>query len=136
MSTGQTLLAIGAIALFMYLSVNISQSYLLATTQTVDQQSNLDAVNFGQSLAEQIYATKYDTLEFIYGKYNDVLDPNSRMSESSASGDTLYAEIDISAEKPLIHGVDGKVATIKIFMEKDDNMSQKAGYKVALTEME
>ena len=56
MSTGQALLAMAALSLFMYTAVNVNRLYVASVSESVDKQRTSDAINYAQSVAEMLYA--------------------------------------------------------------------------------
>ena len=133
MSTGQTILTLGAIVLFMITSVNISRSYVMATHQTVDQQTQKDIVNYGQTLVSEVYSTPYDTLTAVYDQYDDEANSNRSKRTITKMDDTLSATINISAEQLLIHNAKGKIATISVFKKESGTWVQRSGHNIAIT---
>ncbi len=113
----QTFLSLGAIAIFMFLSMNIHRGYLNATKQTVDSQQEVDAVNFGVSITDELYSQSfnYDSLETNYGHLDNINDVSTRKNLVTASGDTLAATIELSTEQEIVVGATGRVATVTIY---------------------
>lgn len=117
MSTGQTLMALAAISLFMYTAVNVNRTHIAAVSETVAKQRASDAINFSQSISELLYAQGqfYNNMDTQFGVFNDVTNPANRMSTMTTIGDSLFATIFIAPEQTLIHGAEGRVATIRVF---------------------
>ena len=126
MSGSQALLSLGAVALFMYLSMNINRAYVNASSQTVDTQHRVEAVNYGVTLAQELYSQSfnYDSLDTYYGTLNDIEDPGQRKNYVTITGDSLVATVELSSEQVLLMGVNGRVATITVFL-KDDGEYQE-----------
>jgi hypothetical protein len=127
MSTGQTLLAVGAIALLMATVVNVNRTYVNAAAESVQQQRNRDAINYAQSLAEIVYAnaSQYDTIETLFANANDINDPTKRLTYITAIQDTLFATVIISAEVAMIQGKSGKIATIQVYSRENGVLQQQ-----------
>ncbi len=113
----QTLLTLGAVALFMYLSINIHRGYMNANRQVIDQQKGIEALNYSLSLSDELSAQSfnYDSLGVHYGNFNDPTNINKRMNHVTQLNDTLVATINLSAESNLIAGARGKIATIRVY---------------------
>lgn len=124
----QTFLSLGAIAIFMFLSMNIHRGYTHATQQTVDSQQEVDAVNFGVSITDELYSQSfnYDSLETNYGHLDNVNDVSTRKNLVTASGDTLAATIELSTEQEIVVGATGRVATVTIYRIKRGEPKQLA----------
>lgn len=124
----QTFLSLGAIAIFMFLSMNIHKGYLIATQQTVDSQQEVDAVNFGVSITDELYSQSfnYDSLQANYGHLNSVNSASTRKNLITASDDTLAATIELSSEQEIVAGATGRVATVTIYRIENGNPKQLA----------
>lgn len=138
MGTGQTFLTMGAIAIFMYMSMNINRSYIIARAQNVDHQIELDAVNYGLSVCEVMYsqAFNYSQLDTFYGNFNDVNNPSKRLDYVTVLGDSLSATISLSIEKEIIQGVDGREATITIYRWDDGQPIQVSEHLASIMSLE
>lgn len=133
MSTGQTFLALGAVVLFMVLAMNINRSSLTAVEQQVVDQDKKYAINYGQSLAEEVYSVPYNTLDDVYKNHNDVAEPDERKQMQTLTGETLYATINVSDDvTTLIQGVEGKIVTITVFDREQGQYQQQVQYKIAI----
>lgn len=113
----QTFLALGAVAIFMYLSVNIHQSYVQAARQTVGHQEEMDAINYGLTLSDELYSQSfnYDSLDTYYGDLNNLNNRSQRKNFVTPSDDTLAATIELSSEQEIIIGATGRLATINVY---------------------
>lgn len=138
MAQGQTILALGAIVLFMITAVNVNKNYVRSVEQNLDQQKYINAINYGQSIASEIYSqvNNYENLEDTYGQYNDVNDPAKRLETVSTINDTLYATVEVSGEETLVHGVKGKKATVTVYVQDGSDFRQRAQYITAITPIE
>lgn len=127
MSTGQTLLAIAAISLFMMTAVNVNRTYVNATSESVRQQRGLDAINYAQSLSEIAYsqASNYDNLATTLGVLNDVTDPAKRTTFVTQLQDTLFGTFTVMPEQLTIHSVPGRPVIIRVFSREDGAFVQR-----------
>ncbi len=135
MSTGQTLLAIGALILLMNVSLSIHRSQINSLSGTLDHQIDMEAVNFGQSLMETVfyYVNEYGELDAVFDNLYDVTDPNYRLEYPTVFEDTLYATIGLSGEKQLVHNVTGRQVTIRVYKKSDnDEYNLKVEYRGAV----
>jgi hypothetical protein len=132
----QTFLVTAAIALFMLNALNLNRTMVNATKQTVNQQYNIEAINAGQDLVNLMYSqsANYDAIETLYGEYNDESDPAHRMELETATGETLYATFEISAEQEILHGVDGKIITIAVYRDIAGSIERRAQFTIPLNE--
>ena len=135
MSTGQAILALGALSILMYISTGITRSYLQSATETVRIQKELDAITFGRSLSETMFSQRgnYDNFDQLFGAYNNVEDPETRFVYSTPSGYELYATVQLSAQQALIQGVEGRIATVTIFDENNGSFGQIAQFLTPIT---
>ncbi len=135
MSTGQAILALGALSILMYISTGITRSYLQSATETVRIQKELDAITFGRTLSETMFSQRgnYTSFDQLFGAYDDVTNPNTRFAYGTPSGDSLFAIIQLSSESVLMHGVNGRIATIRVFDENDGNFNQIAEFLTPVT---
>ncbi|GAB5409991.1 MAG: hypothetical protein BalsKO_23560 [Balneolaceae bacterium] len=124
----QTFLSLGAIAVFMFLSMNIHRGYLNATQQTLNSQQEVDAINFGISVTDELYSQSfnYDSLVANYGSLNNVSLESTRKNYVTLSGDTLVATIELSGEQEIIEGAQGRIATVIIYRIKSGKPKQLA----------
>ncbi len=113
----QTFLALGAVAIFMYLSVNIHKSYVQAARQTVGHQEEMDAINYGLTLSDELYSQSfnYDSLDTYYGDLNNLNNQSQRKNFVTPSNDTLAATVELSEEEEIIIGATGRLATINVY---------------------
>lgn len=116
MSTGQIFLALGAIVLFALTAMNVNRSYVASIEEAVIIQQELDAVNYGQSLADEVASRRanYATLGTIFANLDNVTLAARRRMYVTQSLDTLYATIVVDAEATLMHGVLGKQVTVSV----------------------
>jgi seryl-tRNA synthetase len=138
MSMGQAMLALAALTLFMYTAVNVNRMYVAAAAESIAQQRAMDAVNYAQTLSEQIYAvaSQYDQLDFIYQNASDISDPAKRLSYVTALQDSLFATVTFSAEQVLLHGAAGRLATIKVYSRRDGVLTQRVQSTAAVVKPE
>lgn len=138
MAGSQTFLTAVSVALFMYMMVNINEAYINATTESVNHQKDLDALNFGLSLSEQIYAEAYDydNVYLKYSAYNDVNKEAKRMDQVSSFGDTLSATISFSAEKPILLGENGREVTVTSYYWTNGIVEQVSTHVIPLIPLE
>ena len=124
----------GAIALFMTVSLNINRSILQASEVSLDQQSLMNAVNYGQSVVELLYSHPGDLSSFLitYGDLADVDDPDKRLNHTTETDEELAATIIIDQQPDLAHQVSGIIATVTVFDLTDDTPEQKAVFTAAL----
>ncbi|MDR8392598.1 hypothetical protein NC796_15690 [Aliifodinibius sp. S!AR15-10] len=137
MASGQTLLTLAAIVLFMITALNVNRNYVQAVEQNLDQQKYINAINYGESLADEFYsqASNYENAEDVYGDYDDVTDPNRRLEKVTTMGDTLYATIHIT-EQELKHNVVGKKGTITVYGRNGSEYRQRAQYEAAISNID
>lgn len=137
MASGQTLLTLAAIVLFMYTALNVNRNYVNGIEQNLSQQKYISAINYGQSIAEQFYAqsTNYGELDDAYGDLDDVTDQDHRLQTVTAFEDTLYATVNLSGEHELQHSVMGRTATITVYEHVGSDYRQRAQYVAAITNM-
>lgn len=137
MSSGQIFLTLGAISLLMYMSVNINRMYVSSVEKSVQIQQEMEVIDYGQSLSELMYSqsdsANYSDVHIDYGNLDDVTDPNTRLSYKTQTDNILYATIDISDERTLMLDEKGRIATIKVYDEKDGDYIQKGQFSAAIT---
>lgn len=106
--------------MLMNVTLSLNRSYVAAFSETMSHQVDVDAINYGQALADNVFIAgrNYATAAATFQNLDDVNDPNKRLSFVTAMNDTLYATIQLSAEQTLIHGVTGRVATISVFTQE------------------
>ncbi|MEX0660455.1 MAG: hypothetical protein WEA58_11280 [Balneolaceae bacterium] len=134
MGTGQTLLVLAAIVLFMITSLNVNRSYLNAVEATVDQQEMVNSINFGQSVIERIYSQSRDEVALmnLFGDLTDVENPDSRLEHESETGETLAATVEFSEETEMKHGINGRVVSVDVYQLENDDYVEMAAYSFAL----
>ncbi|MDZ7693587.1 MAG: hypothetical protein U5K69_21125 [Balneolaceae bacterium] len=135
MAQAQTILALGAIVLFMITALNVNRNYVRGVKQNLDQQKYINAINYGQTIAGGIYSqvNNYDNIEDVYGDYDDVTDPARRLQTVTSLNDTLFATVALSGEEVLVHGTNGKKATITVYELVGADYRQRAQYVTAIT---
>lgn len=135
MSTGQTILTLGAIVLLMYTAMNVNRLYLESVNSNVQSQVGSDAVNYGKDVSEMLFSqvTNYDNLDSVFGSFDNVQDPARRMSFETQIGAMMYATVELSEEKELVHGALGRLARIIVFEEVNGQFIQRSEYVTALT---
>jgi hypothetical protein len=138
MSMGQAMLALAALTLFMYTALNVNRIYVAATAESIAQQRAKDAVNYAQTLSEQIYAvaSRYNDLDTIYQNANDINDPAKRLSYVTALQDTLFATVIFSAEQSMMFSASGRIATIIVYSQRDGVMTQRVQSTAAVIKPE
>ena len=138
MGGAQTLLATAAVALFMLNLTNINRSYVNSTQENVDHQRDIDAINFGLSVIEELYvaAYDYDNLYTTYSVYTDINYPSTRIDNISSIGDTLSATISITNEKILVLGETGREATVTVYVWQQGISEQVSEHYVTLIPMQ
>lgn len=134
MSSGQIILTMGAIVLFMITALNVNRSILHTTSVTVDQQARMNAVNYGQSLVELIYSHPgdFESFQITYGNYDDVNDPDRRLNHTTETDEELAATISIDSKTNLAHQISGIVATVTVYELIEDSIDQKVVFTAAL----
>lgn len=135
MSTGQVLLTLGAIVLLAIVSIGVQQLFVQSVYETVGTQKSADAVNYGRDLSERLYsyAFKYDMLDADWGSYDDVTDPTRRLEFTSQIGEVYYATVELSAEQEIAHGQSGRLATVTVYEEVDNDFELRAQYVTSIT---
>jgi hypothetical protein len=135
---GQAMLALAALTLFMYTAVNVNRIYVASAAESIAQQRAKDAVNYAQTLSEQIYAvaSQYDQLDTIYLNAGDINDPTKRLSYITSIQDTLFATVVFSAEQLMLHGASGRVATITVYSSRDGVLTQRVQSTAAVIKPE
>ncbi|TVP98972.1 MAG: hypothetical protein EA359_17635 [Balneolaceae bacterium] len=135
MATGQTLLTLASIVLLGIISMSVRSMYVQSVNNTVGTQVTSDALNFGRDMAEEIhsFAFNYDQLDAVYGQFNDVTNPATRIEFTPQVGRTLYATIQLSSEQVLKHGQMGRSVNIRVFEEeREDEFTLVAEYITAV----
>lgn len=56
MSVSQTLLALGAILILMNVTMTLNRSYILAISDTIELQNDIEAIQFAQALSESVFS--------------------------------------------------------------------------------
>jgi hypothetical protein len=123
MSTGQTMLAIGALIILMNISTSIHRGQIRSLSDSLDHQLDMEAIYFGQSVMEAVFysVNVYDDLDSLYGNFSDVTNPGARLEYAAFLGDTLLATIDLSGEKQLMTNVIGRQVTVRVFEKTEKN---------------
>jgi hypothetical protein len=136
MSTGQIFLAVGAILLLMNVTTSLNRSYVMAITETISHQTDLEAIQFGQALSENLFSAgrDYNTLTQVFGTLDDVTIPNRRIEFVTAFGDTLYAQIILSNETTLMYNVTGRTANIQVFTKENSEYVMRTQNTVTLNQ--
>lgn len=134
MTTGESLLAIGAIALFMLTAVNVNRTYVSAAAESLRQQRDSDMINYAQSLTEMVYANgvNYDTIEALFLNASDIANPARRLTYVTSIGDSLFATVLFSAETAMIQGFVGKIATIQVYSREMGDLVPRARNTAAI----
>jgi hypothetical protein len=134
MSTGQIFLAMGAIILFGMTAMNVNRTYVSAIEEAILIQAEMDAIQYGQTLADEVVSNRvdYDDLATIYANLNDVSNVATRRTYVTPSLDTLYATIVVASEAAMLHGIMGKTVDITVFSKQDDTYRLRARYTVPM----
>lgn len=138
MSTGQSLLALGAVVILSFLALNVNRVYVASATETIRFQQQLDAINYAQSLSDAVYAqsANYAGIDSTFGAFNNVNNASSRFAMRTAMGDSLYATIVFAAQSAVSEGVNGRIATIRVFDRQDGQFQQLVESTATLIDME
>jgi hypothetical protein len=120
------------------MALNVNRVYISSVGETTKYQQSLDAINYAQSLSDAIYAqaSSYDRIDQIYGAYNNINQKSSRLSIYTALGDSLHATVIFSPEHTVHEGVNGRVATIRVFNQQNGQYSQIVETVATLIELE
>ncbi len=120
--------------LLMIVSATLNRTYLSALSGSIDKQVEVEAMNYAQSMAEVLFGTgtDYENLDTNLGNFDDVTDPDRRFGHVTTFGDSLFATIDIGPEQTLIHGVQGRRATITVFEKKEGTYNQLVEQKATI----
>jgi len=129
MTLGQSLLALGALSLTMYIGVNVNRITTSTVATIVDHHHDSEALNYSQSLAESEFAKEYSSLTSLY---TDVATPSKRLSYTGQMGAQFYATIHYSNEVSLKLGTFGKIATIRIYTIEDNAITLSITRTLAL----
>ncbi len=135
MSSGQVFLALGAIILFSFTALNVNRTYISALEEAILIQSELDAVQYGQTLSEEVSSNRanYATLETIYANLGDVSNSATRRVFVTPALDTLYATIQVAAEAETLYDVMGKIVTVTVFSRQETgDFRMRATYSVPI----
>lgn len=133
MSTGQVFLALGAIILFSFTALNVNRTYISALEEALLIQSEMDAVQYGQSLTDEVASNRpnYEDLEDVYDGLDDVTQSGSRREFVTPSLDTLYSTIVVQPEAETLYGIMGKTVTVTVFSrEENGTFRMRATYTV------
>jgi hypothetical protein len=138
MSTGQSLLALGAVVLLSFLALNVNRIYVASVTETTQFQKSLDAINYSQSLSDAVYAQSmhYAGIDSIFGALNNVNSASSRVSTRTTMGDSLFATIVFASAQAVAEGVEGRIATIRVFERDNGQFRQLVESTATLINME
>ena len=134
MSASQALLAVGAILLLMNITTSLNRSYVAAVGETLSHQIDIEAIQFGQALSENLFSASrdYDNLDTLFGGFDDVTTPGKRFQFVTAFGDSLFATVQLGSEKTLRYNITGRVADIEIFSKEDGQYVRRAQNVVTL----
>lgn len=135
MSTGQTLLTIGALVIFGYLALNVNRINLNLVQFTIGQQRSIDAVMYGQSLVERVLSITYNDIDETLAPLNSVYNPDSRLSFVSQIGDTLFATFSVTNQNNILFNTDGKLIEIYIYERDNLSFNTLVTYKVSVPEL-
>ena len=133
MSTGQVFLALGAILLFSITALNVNRTYLSALEEAILIQSDMDAVQYGQSLADEVASNRpnYDILSNVYAGLNNVTVATSRRQFVTPSLDTLFSTITVGTEAETLYGIMGRTVTVTVFSrEADGGFRMRSTYTI------
>lgn len=139
MSTGQVFLALGAIILFSFTALNVNRTYISALEEAILIQSDMDAVQYGQSLADEVASNRpnYDILSNVYAGLNNVNVSTSRREFVTPSLDTLFSTIVVGAEAETLYGIMGKTVTVTVFSREDDgSFRMRSTYTIPIIQPE
>lgn len=134
MSTGQTLLTMGAIVLFSYTAININRTYISSVKDQVQVQSENEIINYGQSLAELMYsystATSFPALKTVYGNCEEIENTCPVLKRETKLGFSLYATISLEES-----AIADTLAVITIYErpDTDEDFEQSARFQAAIT---
>lgn len=128
MSMGQTFLALGAIMLLMVITTTLNRTYVVALSETLDHQLEMEAIQFGQAISESIFSAsrEYENLTQMFGHLTNVSNKQQRIEFLTAFNDTLYATIHLSSEQQLLHAVEGRTAHIRVYTKDNSNYRVRA----------
>lgn len=139
MSTGQIFLALGAILLFSITALNVNRTYLSALEEAILIQSDMDAVQYGQSLADEVSSNRpnYDILSNVYAGLDNVNTAGSRREFVTPSLDTLFSTIVVGAEAETLYGIMGKTVTVTVFSrDGDGSFRMRSTYTIPVIQPE
>lgn len=130
----QTFLAMAAISIFLYMGMNVTRVITNASQYTNDNQTRIEAVNYGLSLSDELssQAFSYDSLDTYYGNLTNVNNPLTRKNYVTPLGDSLFATIELSAEQAMVLGVNGRLATITVFRKENEEFKQMSQHVVSI----
>jgi hypothetical protein len=131
MSTGQTLLTFGALALFGYLALNVNRMNINAVRFSVESQRDYDAIHFGQSISDMIYATPPNLIDARFSVF-DTNNDSEMLQFVTEIGDTLFCSISLTNHLNLHSDIDGILTEIAVFRRIDGNLVQRAGFIVSI----
>ncbi|MCH8486776.1 MAG: hypothetical protein LAT75_07915 [Candidatus Cyclonatronum sp.] len=128
MNANQLFLALGALLLLMIVTTTLNRTYILALTETIDNQLRFEAVNFAQSLTELVFSAseEYDQIDALLANRDDIQDPNKRFTRVTQFGDSLFATITLTPDTTLQHGVTGRLAAIQVYSRQNGTFVAEA----------
>lgn len=134
MSTGQIFLALGAIVLFALTAMNVNRSYVASLEEAVLIQQEMDAVQYGQSLADEVASRRadYATLGTVFANLDNVTLAARRRTYVTPSQDTLFATIEVAAEGNLLHGVLGKPVTVTVYSREGTTYPMRVRFQIPM----
>lgn len=146
MSSGQIFLVLGALILLSFNSINMNRAYVVSVKDSVEIQRELEAVQFGQYVAELMYSystTIYDpTITDIeqsfmerYGNCTDKTDPCINLEEFIDAEFSLVTNMNLVATVDLESDSDADLMAIITIHEKldDDEYIQRLQLKTPIT---
>jgi hypothetical protein len=129
MTLGQSLLALGALSLTMYISVNVNRVVTSAVASTIDHYQETEAIHYSQSLVESEFSKPYESLVNLY---TDVNISSKRLTYNGEYGKLFYATIHYSNEASMKLGTIGKIATIRVYEQYDGQSNLSVTRTIAL----
>jgi hypothetical protein len=137
MSSGQSLLSLGAVAILSYLALNVNRVYVASVSETGRQQTQFDAINYAQSISDGIYAQSdnYAQINNLFGTFDDASRSSRRLETRTALGDSLFATVTFASEEQVSEGIIGRVATIRVFSKYRGQLTQMVESKATLIKL-
>ncbi|AXI99772.1 hypothetical protein CYPRO_0487 [Cyclonatronum proteinivorum] len=128
MNANQLLLALGALLLLMIVTTTLNRTYILALSETIENQLRFEAVNYAQSLTELVFSAseEFDQLDALLGGMNNINDPQKRFSRVTLFGDSLFAIISLTPDTTLPLGITGRIAHIQVFSRQNEFFQAEA----------